>query len=62
LQKILTENESRDPKLDVEIMSQKITLSSEFIKNNVIEKYVYDCKFLTVRKNNKYKSKIRFWP
>jgi len=33
-----TELEPRDPKLDVEIISQKITLSSEFIKNIEIEK------------------------
>jgi len=33
-----TEIEPRDPKLDVEIMSKKITLSSEFIKNIEIEK------------------------
>ena len=32
------EKEPRDPELDVEIMSQKITLSSEFIKNIEIEK------------------------
>jgi len=30
--------EPRDPKLDVETKSQKITLSSEFIKNIEIEK------------------------
>ena len=40
MQKILTENESRDPKLDVEIMSQKITLSSEFIKDIEIKNKV----------------------
>jgi hypothetical protein len=36
--KIPTEIEPRDPKLDVEIMSQKIIISSEFIKNIEIEK------------------------
>ena len=33
-----TDKEPRDPKLDLEIISQKITLSSEFIKNIEIEK------------------------
>jgi len=33
-----TEIEPRDTKLDVEIISQKITLSSEFLKNIEIEK------------------------
>ena len=32
-----TEIEPRDPKPDVDIISQKITLSSEFIKNIEIE-------------------------
>jgi len=33
-----TEIEHRDPKLYVEIISQRITLGSEFIKNIEIEK------------------------
>jgi len=33
-------------KLDKEIISQKITLTSEFIKNIESEKQYYDCKFL----------------
>jgi len=32
-----TEIEPTDPKLDVEIISQKITLSNEFIKNMELE-------------------------
>ena len=43
----------RDLKLDAEIPSQKITLSSDFIKNVENEKQYYGCKFLTVRKKKK---------
>jgi len=38
LQKNPTEKEPKDQKLNVEIISQKITPSSEFIKNIKIEK------------------------
>jgi len=33
-----TEKEPRDPKLNVEIICQKITQSSESMKNNEVEK------------------------
>ena len=43
----------RDPKLDAEILGQKITLSSDFIKNDEKEKQYYGCKFLSVREKEK---------
>ena len=45
-----TEMTPRDLKLDAEIPSQKITLSSDFIINIENEKYYYGCKFLRVCK------------
>jgi hypothetical protein len=47
--------ELRDPELEAEILSQKITLINEFRKNIENEKHIIGYKSLTVReeKNNK---------
>jgi len=52
--------EPRDPKLDIEIVSLKITLSSDFIENIEIEQKVFCYKFLTVHEKKKLKSGIPF--
>ena len=61
MQKNPTEKEPKDQKLNVEIIIQKITPSSEFIENIEIEKWDYGFKFLTVH-DNFLKSGIPFWP
>jgi len=55
-QKNPTGMKPRDLKFGSEILSQKITLSSDFREKKFEnEKYYYDCKFLTVREKNSNK-------
>jgi hypothetical protein len=56
--KIPTVTEPRDPQLEAEILSQKITLMSEFRKNIENEKHLIGFKFLTVREKKNLKSGI----
>jgi hypothetical protein len=53
-----TVTKPRDPQLEAEILSQKITLISEFRKNIENEKHIIGFKSLTVRE--KKRSGIRF--
>jgi hypothetical protein len=50
---IPTVTELRDCQLEAEILSQKITLISEFRKNIEDEKHIISCKSLTVCEKNK---------
>jgi hypothetical protein len=52
---IQTVTEPRDRQLEAEILSQKITLISEFRKNIANEKHIIGSKSLTVREKKKLK-------
>ena len=59
--KIPIETKPRDLKLEEEILSLQITLTSEFRKNIESEKHIISSKSLTVsKKEKKQKSGIRF--
>ncbi len=58
--KIPTVTEPRDRQLEAEILSQKITLISKFIKNIENEKHIIGFKSLTVRDKKKKKWEFDF--
>jgi len=61
-QKIPTEMESKDPKLEIEILSLEITLCTVLTKNIKAEKSSYGYKSLKVREKKKLKRWNFFYP
>jgi hypothetical protein len=50
-----TGKEPKDLKLEAEVISQRIAIRSDLIKNIMKIKYIFASKLLTVRKKNKIK-------